>query len=82
MSPSIIRQHELPRHCIILELDFDSLVCGLPKPNRFASLPRYPETYRDISIVIDTFVPSAEVSDRIIRVGAPLLEKQSCMIVF
>ena len=75
LSPSIIRQYELPRRCIILELDFDSLVCGLPKPIRFASLPRYPEIYRDISIVIDTFVPSAEVSDRIIQAGMPLLRR-------
>ena len=75
LSPSVVRQYALPRHCVVFELDFDRLTRGLSKQVRFVSLPRFPETYRDISILIDKSVSSGEVSDRISRVGAPLLRK-------
>ena len=75
LSPSIIRQYELPKHCIVFELDFDRLMCALPKQVRFLNLPKFPEIYRDISILIDKAVPSGEVIDRINQVGGPLLRK-------
>lgn len=75
LSPSIVRQFELPRHCVVFEFDFDMLTRALFKHVRFVPLPRFPETYRDISILIDKWVSSGEVSDRISRVGAPLLRK-------
>ena len=75
LSPSIIRQYELPKHCIVFELDFDRLMCALPKQVRFLNLPKFPEIYRDISILIDKTVPSGEVIDRINQVGGPLLRK-------
>jgi len=75
LSPSVIRQYALPQHCVVFELDFDKLTLALPKPIRFAPLPRFPETYRDISILIDKTVASGDVSNRISQVGAPLLRK-------
>ncbi|MCH8157287.1 MAG: phenylalanine--tRNA ligase subunit beta, partial [Nitrospinae bacterium] len=75
LSPGTIRQYELPKHSVVFELDFYELVDALPGPVRFASLPKYPETYRDISILIDKAVSSGEVSDRIYQVGAPLLRQ-------
>jgi len=75
LSPSIVRQYELPRLCVVFELDFDRLIIALSKRARFVSLPRFPETYRDISILIDKSVASGEVSDRISLAGAPLLRK-------
>ena len=75
LSPSIIRQYELPKHCIVFELDFDRLMCALPKQVRFLNLPKFPGIYRDISILIDKTVPSGEVIDRINQVGGPLLRK-------
>ena len=75
LSPIVIRQYELPRHCVVFELGFDKWIPALPEPVRFIPLPKFPETYRDISILIDKPVSSGEVSDRISQVGAPLLRK-------
>ena len=75
LSPSIVRQYELPSHCIIFELDFDRLINVLPKQFQFSPLPKFPETYRDISILIDKAVTSGEVIDRINQAGGPLLRK-------
>ena len=75
LSPGVVRQYELPRHCVVFELDFDKLVGALPEPVRFVPLPKFPETYRDISILIDKKIASGEVSARISQVGEPLLRK-------
>ena len=75
LTPSIIRQYELPRHCIVFELDFDRVIKASPKQFRFSPLPKFPETYRDISILIDKPVTSEEVIDRINQAGGSLLRK-------
>jgi phenylalanyl-tRNA synthetase beta chain len=75
LSPSIVRQYELPSHCVVFELDFDRLVNVLPQQFQFSPLPKFPETYRDISILIDKAVTSGEVIDRINQAGGPLLRK-------
>ena len=75
LSPSIIRQYELPKQCIVFELDFDQLVHASPEQIRFSPLPKFPETYRDISILIDKEITSGEVVDKMQRAGDPLLKK-------
>jgi len=75
LSPGIVRQYELPRHCVIFELDFDRLVHALPKQAKFSPLPRFPETFRDISILIDKAVTSGQVIDKINQAGGLLLRK-------
>ena len=75
LSPGIVRQYELPSHCVVFELDFDRLINVLPQQFRFSPLPKFPETYRDISILIDKAVTSGEVIDRINQAGGPLLRK-------
>ena len=75
LSPSIIRQYELPKQCIVFEVDFDLLIKALPKPVRFSSLPKFPETYRDISVLIDKAVASDEVINRINQAGGSLLRR-------
>jgi len=75
LSPGVIRQYELPKCSVVFELDFDRMIDALSGPVRFAALPKCPETYRDISILIDKVVSSGEVSDRISQAGAPLLKR-------
>ena len=75
LSPGIVRKYELPRHCVVFELDFDRLVHALPKQAKFSPLPRFPETFRDISILIDKAVTSGQVIDKINQAGGPLLRK-------
>jgi len=75
LSPGVIRQYELPKCSVVFEMDFDRMVDALSGPVRFAALPKYPETYRDISMLIDQIVSSGEVSDQISKAGAPLLKR-------
>ena len=75
LSPSVVRLYELPRHCIVFELDFDILIHSCLKKASFLPLPKFPETFRDISLLIDKTVTSGEVMSEISQIGEPLLSK-------
>jgi phenylalanyl-tRNA synthetase beta chain len=75
LSPSVVSQYDLPRDCIVFELDFDMLLYSCSKKASFLPLPKYPETFRDISILIDKTVASGEVMSKISQIGEPLLSK-------
>ena len=51
------------------------MVHALPKQAQFSPLPRFPETFRDISILIDKAVTSGQVIDKINQAGGLLLRK-------
>jgi len=75
LSSGVTRLYQLPRHCIVFELDFDMLIHGRSKKVSFLPLSKFPETFRDISILIDKTVASGEVMSKISQIGEPLLSK-------
>ena len=59
----------------VLELDLQMLEQTLPRIPKFQNIPRFPETYRDISILVDQQVTSQRVLDLILKTGKPLLSR-------
>ena len=47
----------------------------MPARTRFQAIPKFPETYRDISILVDQTKEAQEVSDLILEVGKPLIQR-------
>jgi phenylalanyl-tRNA synthetase beta chain len=62
----------LGQNVYALELDLGSL--ANPASFEFQSIPRFPETYRDISILVDRSVTSKNVADLIAKTGDPLIK--------
>lgn len=58
-----------------MELHLANLAAAMPARKRFQPLPRFPETYRDISILVDKPVESGHVRELIRRAGEPLLSR-------
>jgi phenylalanyl-tRNA synthetase beta chain len=75
LSPGIVRQYELPKRCIVFELNFDRCVNALPKQVQFSPIAKFPEVYRDISVLIDKVIVSDEVINRINQAGGSLLRR-------
>jgi len=75
LSAEQTRKWEFAEPCLLMELDFDALVDAIPEESRFAPIPKYPETYRDISLLVDRSVPSRKISDLIVKTAAPLLSR-------
>jgi len=56
-----------------LELDLGALAKS--SSLRFQPIPKFPETYRDISILVDRSVTSQKAADLILKTGCPLIQK-------
>ncbi len=59
----------------VFEIDFGKLVESLPGRPRFQPIPKYPEIYRDISLLVDQSVSSQEIHKLILASSAPLISR-------
>jgi phenylalanyl-tRNA synthetase beta chain len=65
---------EIVEKVFVFELDLQKFEESLPPRPRFQSIAKFPETYRDISIIVDRKVTSQKASDLILKTGHPLLK--------
>jgi len=56
------------------ELDFERMIARVPKVRRFAPLPKFPPSDRDLAVVVEESLLSRVVEDKIKKVGGNLLE--------
>jgi len=66
---------DITEKVFVLELDLQKLEKKLPKSPKFQKIAKFPETYRDISILVDQQITSQRVSDLILKAGQPLLNR-------
>ena len=75
VSERIIKRWNFNRPIVyVFEIDFGRVIESLPGRPRFKPIAKYPETYRDISLLVDQTVPSSEIYDLILKTSAPLIQ--------
>lgn len=67
--------HEIGQNIYALELDLGALEKAISSSLQFQQIAKFPETYRDISILVDRQVSSQQVADLILKTGSPLIQK-------
>ena len=67
--------HEMGQNVYALELDLGALENAFSSSLQFQQIAKFPETYRDISILVDRQVTSQQVADLILKTGSPLIQK-------
>ncbi len=67
--------HEMEQNVYALELDLAALENAIPSSLQFQPIAKFPETYRDISILVDRKVTSQQVADLILKTGSHLIQK-------
>ena len=74
----------MPKHNLVgdvgqnayaLELDLGALENSLSPSSLFQPIQKFPEAYRDISILVDRFVTSQKIESLILKTGSPLIQK-------
>ncbi len=75
LSNDLCRRSNLPTPIYVCEIDLDRLVRHIPKAMVFDPIPRFPETYRDLSILIDKSILSETVTDLIRNSSQPILNR-------
>ncbi|RLA88138.1 MAG: phenylalanine--tRNA ligase subunit beta [Deltaproteobacteria bacterium] len=71
LRPEVGRQFDLKRPAYIFNLEFDQLTRVAQEFPKFTPLPRYPAVYRDLALVLDQSIPTAQVLAAIYRYGQP-----------
>jgi phenylalanyl-tRNA synthetase beta chain len=76
VSEKILRRWNFNRLIVyVFEIDFGKVVESLPGRPRFEPIAKFPETYRDISLLVDQAVASSEIYDLILKTSAPLIQR-------
>jgi phenylalanyl-tRNA synthetase beta chain len=63
-----------PETCVF-EINLEAWTAAIPDRTRFQAIPKYPETYRDISILVNQDVKAQEISDLIRETSRPLIRR-------
>ena len=75
VHPTVSENYKISDKVYLAELDFDSIYNQVVKKLTYEPLPKFPSSTRDLSLVCDEFLSSAEI-ERIIRKNiGPTLEK-------
>lgn len=81
LHPGLVERFELlPQPVALIELDIGKLVLHISDVTKFQSLSRFPQSTRDIAVVVDAGVPVKNVRDIIL--GFPLVAKVNVFDVY
>ncbi|NIQ01785.1 MAG: phenylalanine--tRNA ligase subunit beta [Nitrospinaceae bacterium] len=75
LMPILSERWDLNPETCVFELNLERLIAAMPQRSRFKPIPRFPETFRDISLLVDQTVPVQTVCDLIEETGKPLIHK-------
>ena len=75
LMPILSDRWNLNTETCVFELNMEGLAAAIPDRTRFQPIPKYPETYRDISILVDQTVPSQTISELIRQTSGPLIRR-------
>jgi phenylalanyl-tRNA synthetase beta chain len=77
LSPEISKSHDLPRRVGVFEIDLDKLFELAPQVISAKPLGTLPAATQDLSLVVSTNVPAAEVMEAVAQGAGELLEEIS-----
>ncbi len=75
LMPILSDRWALNPNTFVFELNMEALAAALPERTRFQPIPKFPETFRDISILVNRTVKAQRVSDLIRKVSGPLIQR-------
>ena len=75
LCPVMARRLELSPDINVFELNLEGFTEAISDQTRFQPIPKYPETYRDISILVNQTVQAQTISDLIREVSGPLIRR-------
>ncbi len=75
LDTKLLKQWELAKQTSVFEIHIGAYLEAMKKKVRFTPISKFPETFRDISIVVDKSLPSQKVCDLIRETGSPLVDR-------
>ena len=72
VQPEVAKAFDLDAATFVFELDLQALIDLAEGVGRFQELPRFPQTYRDMAIVVDTAVTWSGIREEVLAAGGTL----------
>jgi len=82
LHPQVLDLYEIHGKSYLFEMDFSKMVQWAGEEKRFQSLPKFPEVYRDISVVVDKTLESERVMETIRTFRQPFVEEVSLFDIY
>jgi phenylalanyl-tRNA synthetase beta chain len=74
VHPNVISTFDLKQKTFIFEMDVNKISSLTNKTKQFHPIPRFPATYRDVTIIIDKHIESREVVEMVQNTDDALIE--------
>ena len=75
ISPQVQSQFDLKETAYLLDLDVDRISLKVTDVPQFKPWPRFPETTRDMALILDNPILWQEIRDEILSLKEPLIEE-------
>lgn len=82
VNPSVLKAYDIKQPAFFLELNLDAVKRNYSPDRTYRQTPKFPSTSRDLTLVIDKAVSSAEIMGCIDSVGESLLESSWICAVY
>lgn len=82
IHPNVIKNYDLPRNVFVGEFSLDNLFNNANNKIEFKDLPRYPDTSRDLAIVLDETIPANSIQKLIKKFAGENLESLELFDVY
>ncbi|OGP96181.1 MAG: phenylalanine--tRNA ligase subunit beta [Deltaproteobacteria bacterium RBG_16_47_11] len=82
LHPQVLGRYEIHGRGYLFEMDFSKMVQWAGEEKRFQSLPKFPEVYRDLSVVVDITLESERVMEAIRALRQPFVEEVSLFDIY
>ena len=82
LHPELWEKYGLKKPAYVFELDVDALMEMYGRPKKYAQLPRFPESARDIAFVVDEGAPFADILRTVQKLDTKLIDKVELFDVY
>lgn len=82
VHPEVAERYDLPTRACLLELDLERLYLAVPDVVYHSPMPRYPAAQRDLAVIVDGGVPSAQIMAAIRAAGGESLQSVTVFDVY
>ncbi len=82
IHPHVLDLYEIHGKSYLFEMDFGKMIQWAGEEKRFQALQKFPEVYRDISVVVDKTLESERVMEAIRTLRQPFVEEVSLFDIY
>jgi phenylalanyl-tRNA synthetase beta chain len=61
LNPKVLKEYDIAGPCFALEIELSALAAATQKAQSYTPLPKFPEAWRDIAMVVPDTITSAQV---------------------